>query len=94
MARRSAAKRGTRKSMARSAPKIARRRGSAIALSTQTGGVASFARGGGHGPSIKKPDTYEALRRKGMSKRKAAAISNAQHNGTIDHHGGRRGRGR
>jgi len=30
------------------------------------------------GPSIKKPDTYEALKNKGMSKSKAAAISNAQ----------------
>lgn len=30
------------------------------------------------GPSIKKPDTYEALRDKGMPKSKAAAISNAQ----------------
>jgi hypothetical protein len=30
------------------------------------------------GPSIKKPDTYEALREKGMSKEKAAKISNAQ----------------
>ena len=27
---------------------------------------------------IKKPDTYEALRRKGASKSKAAAIANAQ----------------
>jgi hypothetical protein len=29
-----------------------------------------------HGPSIKNPDTYDALREKGMSKAKAAAISN------------------
>lgn len=29
-------------------------------------------------PSIKKPDTYEALKKKGMSKTKAAKISNAQ----------------
>lgn len=36
------------------------------------------------GPSIKKPDTYEALRKKGMSKSKAAAISNAQAAGTIN----------
>jgi len=28
--------------------------------------------------SIKKPKTYEALRKKGMSKSKAARISNAQ----------------
>lgn len=33
-------------------------------------------RGGKHGPSIKNPDTYEALRRKGMSKTRAARISN------------------
>jgi len=30
------------------------------------------------GPSIKKPKTYEALRDKGMSKERAAKISNAQ----------------
>jgi hypothetical protein len=30
-----------------------------------------------HGPSIKRPLVYEALRRKGMSKTKAARISNA-----------------
>jgi len=34
--------------------------------------------GHNHGPSIKRPRTYEALRRKGMSKTKAAKISNAQ----------------
>jgi hypothetical protein len=28
--------------------------------------------------SLKKPDTYEALRDKGMSKERAAKISNAQ----------------
>jgi len=31
-----------------------------------------------HGPSIKKPATYEALKDKGMSKSRAARISNAQ----------------
>lgn len=36
-------------------------------------------RGKNPGPSILKPDTYEALKDKGMSKSKAAAISNAQH---------------
>lgn len=36
------------------------------------------------GPSIKKPDTYEALKKKGMSKTKAAKISNAQAAGTIN----------
>jgi hypothetical protein len=30
------------------------------------------------GPSIKKPKVYEKLRSKGMSKTKAAKISNAQ----------------
>ena len=30
------------------------------------------------GPSIKKPKTYEALKKKGMSKTRAAKISNAQ----------------
>jgi hypothetical protein len=30
------------------------------------------------GPSIKRPATYEALRDKGMSKERAAKISNAQ----------------
>lgn len=30
------------------------------------------------GPSIKAPKVYEALREKGMSKEKAAKISNAQ----------------
>jgi hypothetical protein len=33
------------------------------------------------GPSIKKPDSYEALKDKGFSKSKAAAISNAQAQG-------------
>lgn len=33
-----------------------------------------------HGPSIKDDDTYEALRDKGYSKSKAAAIANAQEN--------------
>lgn len=30
------------------------------------------------GPSVKRPKVYEALRREGMSKSRAAAISNAQ----------------
>lgn len=29
------------------------------------------------GPSVKNPDTYEALKKKGMPKAQAAAISNA-----------------
>ena len=31
-----------------------------------------------HGPGVKDPDTYEALRDQGASKEKAARISNAQ----------------
>lgn len=34
-------------------------------------------KGGKHGPSIKRPAVYEALRRRGLSKASAAAISNA-----------------
>jgi hypothetical protein len=34
-----------------------------------------------HGPSIKNSRWYEALRRRGMSKRKAARISNAMAKG-------------
>jgi hypothetical protein len=34
-------------------------------------------KGGKHGPSIKRPKAYEALRDKGYSKEKAARISNA-----------------
>jgi hypothetical protein len=30
------------------------------------------------GPSVKKPKVYEALKKKGMSKSRAARISNAQ----------------
>ncbi|MGH7764167.1 MAG: DUF7218 family protein [Candidatus Dormibacteraceae bacterium] len=30
------------------------------------------------GPSVKRPKTYEALKKKGMSKARAARISNAQ----------------
>ena len=33
-----------------------------------------------HGNSVKNSDTYEALRDKGMSKERAAKISNAQKN--------------
>lgn len=40
---------------------------------------------GDHGPSIKRDDVYEALRRKGYSKTKAARISNAVANGTNGH---------
>lgn len=34
--------------------------------------------GSTHGASIKNPEPYNAMRRKGMSKAQAAAISNAQ----------------
>jgi hypothetical protein len=37
--------------------------------------------GKSHGPSIKRPRTYEALRKKGYSKTRAAKISNAQRGG-------------
>lgn len=37
---------------------------------------------GRHGPSIKRDDVYEALRRKGYSKTKSARISNAVANHT------------
>jgi hypothetical protein len=40
--------------------------------------VTSMPKGKSPGPSVKKPDTYEALRDKGMSKERAAKISNAQ----------------
>lgn len=40
-----------------------------------------------HGPEIKKPDMYESLRDDGMSKEKAARISNAQAEGSLDHPG-------
>jgi hypothetical protein len=40
----------------------------------------SFYTGGVHGPSILNPAVYDALRRKGMSKEDAAAISNGQLN--------------
>lgn len=45
------------------------------------------------GKSIKNPATYEALRRKGMSKTRAAMISNGiLHNGVAKghHHKGKR----
>jgi hypothetical protein len=39
-----------------------------------------------HGPSVKKADSYDALRDKGFSKSKAAAISNAQAQGKPRRH--------
>ena len=43
--------------------------------------------GSKHGPEIKKPHLYESLRDEGMSKEKAARISNAKAEGSL-HHGG------
>ena len=40
--------------------------------------------GRGHGPEIKKPHMYESLRDEGMSKEKAARISNARAEGSLD----------
>lgn len=42
-----------------------------------------------HGPTIKKDETYQALRDKGANKEKAARIANAQAN--PDQHPGREG---
>lgn len=82
--------RGSRAGLSKSAPRVARmHRGSAARTSTRLGGTARFAAAYGPGtPSIKKRNTYDALRRKGYSKEKAARIANAQANGTIS-----RGRG-
>ncbi|MFP5255229.1 MAG: Rho termination factor N-terminal domain-containing protein [Acidimicrobiia bacterium] len=47
--------------------------------------------GNEHGPSVKDPDQYEALRDEGMSKEKAARISNASSNegrSTVGRRGG------
>ena len=38
-----------------------------------------------HGNQIKDDETYEALRREGASKEKAARIANAQANDNVDH---------
>jgi hypothetical protein len=46
--------------------------------------------GSSHGPSIKRPSMYEALRRKGYSKQKAARISNAGGGGGRSKRKGRR----
>lgn len=43
-----------------------------------------FMKRGGTRKSLKKPALYDKLRRKGYSKRKAARISNAVANGTVD----------
>lgn len=44
----------------------------------------------GNHKSIKREDVYEALRREGASKEKAARIANATANHTIDHHKGQK----
>jgi hypothetical protein len=41
--------------------------------------------GSKHGPEIKKPHMYESLRDEGMSKEKAARISNAKAEGSLKH---------
>jgi len=46
-----------------------------------------------HGPSIKDPDQYEALRDEGMSKEKAARIANASAKEGRSKVGARGGRG-
>ena len=40
--------------------------------------------GSKHGPEIKKPHMYESLRDEGMSKEKAARISNPRAEGSLD----------
>lgn len=81
-------RRGTRRGLTRSAPKIARTRGHGRQIALSRGVVGKFARSGtttpyGKGtPSIKRRDVYDALRRKGYSKQKAAKIANATANGT------------
>ena len=50
--------------------------------------------GSKHGPSVKDPEQYEALRDDGMSKQKAARISNASANegrSTVAKRGGKGG---
>lgn len=41
----------------------------------------------GRSKSLKRPDIYDELRAKGYSETKAARISNAVANHTINHHG-------
>lgn len=81
---------GTRAVLRPRGRKVARSRGSGriVRLSRRTGGTARFSRSGtttpyGKGtPSIKRRDVYDALRRKGYKKSKAARIANAVANGT------------
>ncbi|QHB37818.1 hypothetical protein I5G63_gp077 [Mycobacterium phage Imvubu] len=80
---------------------VARRGHGGPRLNRRLGGHATFARSGtttpyGPGtPSVKRRDVYDALRRKGYSKEKAARIANATANGTNSGNRGRKGpRGR
>jgi hypothetical protein len=81
--------------------KVARRGRGGPRLHRSTGGTAAFGHSGtatpyGPGtPSVKRRDVYDALRRKGYSKEKAARIANATANGTNSGGKGRSGpRGR
>jgi hypothetical protein len=60
----------------RRGPPFAGERAWALAHGQQ--GVTAMPKGKSAGPSVEKPDTYEALRDKGMPKERAAKISNAQ----------------
>ncbi|MHA6719561.1 DUF7218 family protein [Sphingomonas sp. RS6] len=42
-----------------------------------------------HGPQVKNDEMYEALRKEGNSKEKAARIANAKANGSLDSRGDR-----
>lgn len=86
--------RGSRSSMKAGKSKVARRGHGGPRMSRATGGHAAFGHSGtttpyGKGtPSIKRRDVYDALRRQGASKAKAARIANATANGTNGHRKG------
>ena len=90
------ASRGTRASLSKGRSKVARRGrgGPSLARTKGRGGIMAFGHSGtttpyGPGtPSVKRRDVYDALRRKGYPKSKAARIANATANGT---NSGRRG---
>jgi hypothetical protein len=70
--------------------KVARRGHGGPKLNRSLGGHASFSSGprAGYGPgtpSVKRRDVYDALRRQGATKEKAARIANAVANGTNGH---------
>lgn len=89
--------RGTRASLSKGRSKVARRGrgGPNLSRTKGRGGVMTFGHSGtttpyGPGtPSVKRRDVYDALRRKGYPKSKAARIANAVARGTNGH--GRRG---